>query len=215
MKERLQIGLFSFFVTFLVSSVAYNLLNGGDKAMNEIVAAIIGLIAAIVSVGVVEFVGWKKVLNRIGNCKEIPIAERFNNLEKQLDNDIGVDKNAVCLTEQHRNLEKFLEKEMSNSIKEATKSANKTYDIIKFENEQRMQRELLLSANEYRLAQALDEISGFKDVFLAKADDVRRLTEQVSALQSENHDLQKEIAEQKKRIEELESPDPRERVRRI
>ena len=204
MKERLQIGLFSFFVTFLVSSVAYNLLNGGDKTMNEIVGAIIGLIAAIVSVGIVEIVGWKKVHKLIDNGEKIPIAERFNNLEKRLDNDIGVDKNAVCLTEQHRNLEKFLEKEMNNSLKEATKSANRTYDIIKLEKEQRSQRELLLSANEYRLAQALDEISGFKDVFLAKSKDVQQLTQRISVLEAEKHELQRKIAEQESRIYELE-----------
>ena len=112
--------------------------------MDALITAIITLVGSVLAITVTEIVGWKKVLNRMGECKLRPLSERFNNIE----NDIGVDKNVPCLTQQHRNLEKILYNEIVASVNNASINTKETYTLIKNEKKVRQQRETLLSANE-------------------------------------------------------------------
>lgn len=87
--------------------------NGVDLNLDTIITAIITLCGTIAAVGVVEIVGWKKVLNRMGGAaKNKPISERFNDVDKQFDNAVGVDKNVPCLTKQHRDIINIIEKDL-------------------------------------------------------------------------------------------------------
>lgn len=174
-------------------------------SVEPIVAAIIGLVASILSITITEIVGWKKISKKFGDCENKPISERFNRVEKILENDIGVDKNSPCLTEQHKQIEKLIEKELISAVNKANNASAQTFNLIKSESELRKQREMLLSANEYRLSQAIDDISTFKAVWQQKNEQIQDLCKEIAELKQESHLLNQTIVQQAEQIDALNS----------
>ena len=168
--------------------------------MDALITAIITLVGSVLAITVTEIVGWKKVLNRMGECKLRPLSERFNNIA----NDIGVDKNVPCLTQQHRNLETILYNEIVASVNNASINTKETYTLIKNEKKVRQQRETLLSANEYRLSQAIDELSSFKNIWQEQKECLQKFSGRISELENENRELKQTIDKQNKIIREYE-----------
>lgn len=184
--------------------------------MDSLVGAIVGS-AATIFVGILGLIGVcisngrkSKKLNdnlvKLQDCQigvkdgELSIANRLGVTNGEETNLTAQNK---ILREDHTDIKKILNEEIKKSINIVADNAKKTYTFIVNESEMRKQKEQLLQSNEYRWAQAIDDLILYKNILGEKNQLIADLYREKSELEEANKELDEVIKTQAKQIEEL------------
>lgn len=184
--------------------------------MDSLVGAIVGS-AATIFVGILGLIGVcisngrkSKKLNdnlvKLQDCQigvkdgELSIANRLGVTNGEETNLTAQNK---ILREDHKNIKIILNEEIKKSINIVADNAKNTYTFIVNESEMRKQKEQLLQSNEYRWAQAIDDLTLFKYILGEKNQLIADLYREKSELEEANKELDEVIKTQAKQIEEL------------
>ena len=184
--------------------------------MDSLVGAIVGS-AATIFVGILGLIGVcisngrkSKKLNdnlvKLQDCQigvkdgELSIANRLGVTNGEETNLTAQNK---ILREDHKNIKIILNEEIKKSINIVADNAKNTYTFIVNESEMRKQKEQLLQSNEYRWAQAIDDLTLFKNILGEKSQLIADLYREKSELEEANKELDEVIKTQAKQIEEL------------
>ena len=184
--------------------------------MDSLVGAIVGS-AATIFVGILGLIGVcisngrkSKKLNdnlvKLQDCQigvkdgELSIANRLGVTNGEETNLTAQNK---ILREDHKNIKIILNEEIKKSINIVADNAKNTYTFIVNESEMRKQKEQLLQSNEYRWAQAIDDLILYKNILGAKNQLIADLYREKSELEEANKELDEVIKTQAKQIEEL------------
>lgn len=184
--------------------------------MDSLVGAIIGS-AATIFAGILGLIGVcisngrkSKKLNdnlvKLQDCQigvkdgELSIANRLGVTNGEETNLTAQNK---ILREDHKNIKIILNEEIKKSINIVADNAKNTYTFIVNESEMRKQKEQLLQSNEYRWAQAIDDLTMFKNILGEKNQLIADLYREKSELEEANKELDEVIKTQAKQIEEL------------
>ena len=184
--------------------------------MDSLVGAIVGS-AATIFVGILGLIGVcisngrkSKKLNdnlvKLQDCQigvkdgELSIANRLGVTNGEETNLTAQNK---ILREDHKDIKIILNEEIKKSINIVADNAKKTYTFIVNESEMRKQKEQLLQSNEYRWAQAIDDLILYKNILGAKNQLIADLYREKSELEEANKELDEVIKTQAKQIEEL------------
>lgn len=184
--------------------------------MDSLVGAIVGS-AATIFVGILGLIGVcisngrkSKKLNdnlvKLQDCQigvkdgELSIANRLGVTNGEETNLTAQNK---ILREDHKNIKIILNEEIKKSINIVADNAKKTYTFIVNESEMRKQKEQLLQSNEYRWAQAIDDLILYKNILGEKNQLIADLYREKSELEEANKELDEVIKTQAKQIEEL------------
>ena len=184
--------------------------------MDSLVGAIVGS-AATIFVGILGLIGVcisngrkSKKLNdnlvKLQDCQigvkdgELSIANRLGVTNGEETNLTAQNK---ILREDHKNIKIILNEEIKKSINIVADNAKNTYTFIVNESEMRKQKEQLLQSNEYRWAQAIDDLILYKNILGEKNQLIADLYREKSELEEANKELDEVIKTQAKQIEEL------------
>ena len=184
--------------------------------MDSLVGAIVGS-AATIFVGILGLIGVcisngrkSKKLNdnlvKLQDCQigvkdgELSIANRLGVTNGEETNLTSQNK---ILREDHKNIKIILNEEIKKSINIVADNAKNTYTFIVNESEMRKQKEQLLQSNEYRWAQAIDDLILYKNILGEKNQLIADLYREKSELEEANKELDEVIKTQAKQIEEL------------
>lgn len=184
--------------------------------MDSLVGAIVGSVATIF-VGILGLIGVcisngrkSKKLNdnlvKLQDCQigvkdgELSIANRLGVTNGEETNLTAQNK---ILREDHKDIKIILNEEIKKSINIVADNAKNTYTFIVNENEMRKQKEQLLQSNEYRWAQAIDDLILYKNILGEKNQLIADLYREKSELEEANKELDEVIKTQAKQIEEL------------
>ena len=184
--------------------------------MDSLVGAIVGS-AATIFVGILGLIGVcisngrkSKKLNdnlvKLQDCQigvkdgELSIANRLGVTNGEETNLTAQNK---ILREDHKNIKIILNEEIKKSINIVADNAKNTYTFIVNESEMRKQKEQLLQSNEYRWAQAIDDLTLFKNKLGEKNQLIADLYREKSELAKANKEFDEVIKTQAKQIEEL------------
>ena len=184
--------------------------------MDSLVGAIVGSVATIF-VGILGLIGVcisngrkSKKLNdnlvKLQDCQigvkdgELSIANRLGVTNGEETNLTAQNK---ILREDHKDIKIILNEEIKKSINIVADNAKNTYTFIVNENEMRKQKEQLLQSNEYRWAQAIDDLILYKNILGEKNQLIADLYREKSELEETNKELDEVIKTQAKQIEEL------------
>lgn len=184
--------------------------------MESIVGAIIGAGGAIL-VGILGLIGTciyngrktKKLNDNLLKLQdsyigvkdgELPIANRLGVTNGEETNLTAQHK---ILREDHKDIKIILNEEIKKSINSVADNAKNTYTFIVNESEMRKQKEQLLQSNEYRWAQAIDDLILYKNIVEEKNQLIADLCREKSELEEANKELDEVIKTQAKQIEEL------------
>ena len=184
--------------------------------MDSLVGAIVGS-AATIFVGILGLIGVcigngrkSKKLNdnliKLQDCQigvkdgELSIANRLGVTNGEETNLTAQNK---ILKEDHKDIKIILNEEIKKSINIVADNAKNTYTFIVNENEMRKQKEQLLQSNEYRWAQAIDDLILYKNILGEKNQLIADLYREKSELEEANKELHKVIKTQTRQIEEL------------
>lgn len=184
--------------------------------MDSLVGAIIGS-AATIFAGILGLIGVcisngrkSKKLNdnlvKLQDCQigvkdgELSIANRLGVTNGEETNLTAQHK---ILREDHKDIKIILNEEIKKSINIVADNAKKTYTFIVNESEMRKQKEQLLQSNEYRWAQAIDDLILYKNILGEKNQLIADLYREKSELEEANKELDEVIKTQAKQIEEL------------
>ena len=184
--------------------------------MDSLVGAIVGS-AATIFVGILGLIGVcisngrkSKKLNdnlvKLQDCQigvkdgELSIANRLGVTNGEETNLTAQNK---ILREDHKNIKIILNEEIKKSINIVADNAKNTYTFIANESEMRKQKEQLLQSNEYRWAQAIDDLILYKNILGEKNQLIADLYREKSELEEANKELDEVIKTQAKQIEEL------------
>ena len=184
--------------------------------MDSLVGAIVGS-AATIFVGILGLIGVcisngrkSKKLNdnlvKLQDCQigvkdgELSIANRLGVTNGEETNLTAQNK---ILREDHKDIKIILNEEIKKSINIVADNAKNTYTFIVNESEMRKQKEQLLQSNEYRWAQAIDDLILYKNILGAKNQLIADLYREKSELEEANKELDEVIKTQAKQIEEL------------
>ena len=184
--------------------------------MDSLVGAIVGSVATIF-VGILGLIGVcisngrkSKKLNdnlvKLQDCQigvkdgELSIANRLGVTNGEETNLTAQHK---ILREDHKDIKIILNEEIKKSINIVADNAKNTYTFIVNENEMRKQKEQLLQSNEYRWAQAIDDLILYKNILGEKNQLIADLYREKSELEEANKELDEVIKTQAKQIEEL------------
>ena len=184
--------------------------------MDSLVGAIVGSVATIF-VGILGLIGVcisngrkSKKLNdnlvKLQDCQigvkdgELSIANRLGVTNGEETNLTAQNK---ILREDHKDIKIILNEEIKKSINIVADNAKNTYTFIVNENEMRKQKEQLLQSNEYRWAQAIDDLILHKNILGEKNQLIADLYREKSELEETNKELDEVIKTQAKQIEEL------------
>ena len=184
--------------------------------MDSLVGAIVGS-AATIFVGILGLIGVcisngrkSKKLNdnlvKLQDCQigvkdgELSIANRLGVTNGEETNLTAQNK---ILREDHKDIKIILNEEIKKSINIVADNAKNTYTFIVNESEMRKQKEQLLQSNEYRWAQAIDDLTLFKNILEEKNQLIADLYREKSELEEANKELDEVIKTQAKQIEEL------------
>lgn len=184
--------------------------------MDSLVGAIVGS-AATIFVGILGLIGVcisngrkSKKLNdnlvKLQDCQigvkdgELSIANRLG-----VTNGEGTNLTAQhkILREDHKDIKIILNEEIKKSINSVADNAKNTYTFIVNESEMRKQKEQLLQSNEYRWAQAIDDLILYKNILGEKNQLIADLYREKSELAKANKEFDEVIKTQAKQIEEL------------
>ena len=105
--------------------------------------------------------------------------------------------------EGHADIKKILNEEIKKSINSVADSTKGTYAFITNEFNMKKQREQLLDNNDKRWAQAIDDLTLFKNILGEKNQLIADLYREKSELEEANKELDEVIKTQAKQIEEL------------
>ncbi|MGN0697123.1 MAG: hypothetical protein ACI4JV_00030 [Ruminiclostridium sp.] len=184
--------------------------------MDSLVGAIVGS-AATIFVGILGLIGVcisngrkSKKLNdnlvKLQDCQigvkdgELSIANRLGVTNGEGTNLTAQNK---ILREDHKDIKIILNEEIKKSINSVADNAKNTYTFIVNESEMRKQKEQLLQSNEYRWAQAIDDLILYKNILGEKNQLIADLYREKSELVKTNKELDEVIKTQAKQIEEL------------
>ena len=184
--------------------------------MDSLVGAIIGS-AATIFAGILGLIGVcinngrkSKKLNdnlvKLQDCQigvkdgELSIANRLGVTNGEETNLTAQNK---ILREDHKDIKVILNEEIKKSINSVADNAKNTYTFIVNESEMRKQKEQLLQSNEYRWAQAIDDLILYKNILGEKNQLIADLYREKSELAKANKKLDEIIKTQAKQIEEL------------
>ena len=184
--------------------------------MDSLVGAIVGS-AATIFVGILGLIGVcisngrkSKKLNdnlvKLQDCQigvkdgELSIANRLGVTNGEETNLTAQNK---ILREDHKNIKIILNEEIKKNINIVADNAKNTYTFIVNESEMRKQKEQLLQSNEYRWAQAIDDLILYKNILGEKNQLIADLYREKSELEEANKELDEVIKTQAKQIEEL------------
>ena len=184
--------------------------------MDSLVGAIVGS-AATIFVGILGLIGVcisngrkSKKLNdnlvKLQDCQigvkdgELSIANRLGVTNGEETNLTAQNK---ILREDHKNIKIILNEEIKKNINIVADNAKNTYTFIVNESEMRKQKEQLLQSNEYRWAQAIDDLILYKNILGEKNQLIADLYREKSELVKTNKELDEVIKTQAKQIEEL------------
>ena len=184
--------------------------------MDSLVGAIVGS-AATIFVGILGLIGVcisngrksKKIndnLVKLQDCQigvkdgELSIANRLGVTNGEETNLTAQNK---ILREDHKDIKIILNEEIKKSINIVADNAKNTYTFIVNESEMRKQKEQLLQSNEYRWAQAIDDLILYKNILGEKNQLIADLYREKSELEEANKELYEVIKTQAKQIEEL------------
>ena len=184
--------------------------------MDSLVGAIVGS-AATIFVGILGLIGVcisngrkSKKLNdnlvKLQDCQigvkdgEFSIANRLGVTNGEETNLTAQNK---ILREDHKDIKIILNEEIKKSINIVADNAKNTYTFIVNESEMRKQKEQLLQSNEYRWAQAIDDLILYKNILGEKNQLIADLYREKSELEEANKELDEVIKTQAKQIEEL------------
>ena len=184
--------------------------------MDSLVGAIIGS-AATIFAGILGLIGVcisngrkSKKLNdnlvKLQDCQigvkdgELSIANRLGVTNGEETNLTAQNK---ILREDHKDIKIILNEEIKKSINIVADNAKNTYTFIVNESEMRKQKEQLLQSNEYRWAQAIDDLILYKNILGEKNQLIADLYREKSELEEANKELDEVIKTQAKQIEEL------------
>ena len=184
--------------------------------IDSLVGAIVGS-AATIFVGILGLIGVcisngrkSKKLNdnlvKLQDCQigvkdgELSIANRLG-----VTNGEGTNLTAQhkILREDHKDIKIILNEEIKKSINSVADNAKNTYTFIVNESEMRKQKEQLLQSNEYRWAQAIDDLILYKNILGEKNQLIADLYREKSELAKANKEFDEVIKTQAKQIEEL------------
>lgn len=184
--------------------------------MDSLVGAIIGS-AATIFAGILGLIGVcisngrksKKLNDNLVKLQDCQIGVKDGELS--IANRLGVTNGeGTNLTTQHKTLMEdhtdikiILNEEIKKSINIVADNAKKTYTFIVNESEMRKQKEQLLQSNEYRWAQAIDDLILYKNILGEKNQLIADLYREKSELEEANKELDEVIKTQAKQIEEL------------
>ena len=197
-----------YWITYFVICVVFK--------MDSLVGAIVGS-AATIFVGILGLIGVcisngrkSKKLNdnlvKLQDCQigvkdgELSIANRLGVTNGEETNLTAQNK---ILREDHKNIKIILNEEIKKSINIVADNAKNTYTFIVNESEMRKQKEQLLQSNEYRWAQAIDDLTLIKNILGEKNQLIADLYREKSELEEANKELDEVIKTQAKQIEEL------------
>lgn len=186
--------------------------------MDSLVGAIVGS-SATIFVGILGLIGVcisngrkSKKLNdnlvKLQDCQigvkdgELSIANRLGVTNGEETNLTAQNK---ILREDHKDIKIILNEEIKKSINSVADNAKNTYTFIVNESEMRKQKEQLLQSNEYRWAQAIDDLILYKNILGEKNQLIADLYREKSKLEEANKELDEVIKTQAKQIEELNS----------
>lgn len=184
--------------------------------MDSLVGAIVGS-AATIFVGILGLIGVcisngrkSKKLNdnlvKLQDCQigvkdgELSIANRLGVTNGEETNLTAQNK---ILREDHKDIKIILNEEIKKSINIVADNAKNTYTFIVNESKMRKQKEQLLQSNEYRWAQAIDDLILYKNILGEKNQLIADLYREKSELEETNKELDEVIKTQAKQIEEL------------
>lgn len=184
--------------------------------MDSLVGAIVGS-AATIFVGILGLIGVcisngrksKKLNDSIVKLQDCQIGVKDGELS--IANRLGVTNGEgtnlttqhKALKEDHSDIKKILNEEIKKSINNVADSAKDTYTFIMNESNMKKQREQLLENNEYRLSQAIDDLSLFKNILGEKSRLIADLHQEKCELERANQKLNKIVKSQAQQIEEL------------
>ena len=184
--------------------------------MDSLVGAIVGS-AATIFVGILGLIGVcisngrkSKKLNdnlvKLQDC-QIGVKDGELSIANRLGVTNGEETNLTAqnniLREDHKNIKIILNEEIKKSINIVADNAKNTYTFIVNESEMRKQKEQLLQSNEYRWAQAIDDLILYKNILGEKNQLIADLYREKSELEEANKELDEVIKTQAKQIEEL------------
>lgn len=138
----------------------------------------------------------KKIRNRIYNAISSFMALTFLTMSVFAEGNIA---NSVIAT----GTKKLIADVSSWLTSIVADNAKNTYTFIVNESEMRKQKEQLLQSNEYRWAQAIDDLTLFKNILGEKNQLIADLYREKSELEEANKELDEVIKTQAKQIEEL------------
>ena len=174
-----------------------------------ILVAFVCILGLIGGVGISYGIKSKKIndnLVKLQDCQigvkdgEFSIANRLGVTNGEETNLTAQNK---ILREDHKNIKIILNEEIKKSINIVADNAKNTYTFIVNESEMRKQKEQLLQSNEYRWAQAIDDLTLFKNILGEKNQLIADLYREKSELEEANKELDEVIKTQAKQIEEL------------
>lgn len=184
--------------------------------MDSLVGAIIGS-AATIFAGILGLIGVcisngrksKKIndnLVKLQDC-QIGVKDGEFSIANRLGVTNGEETNLTAqhkiLREDHKDIKIILNEEIKKSINIVADNAKNTYTFIVNESEMRKQKEQLLQSNEYRWAQAIDDLILYKNILGEKNQLIADLYREKSELEEANKELDEVIKTQAKQIEEL------------
>ena len=177
----------------------------------EILAILVAFVCILGLIGVCISNGRKsKKLNdnlvKLQDC-QIGVKDGELSIANRLGVTNGEETNLTAqnniLREDHKNIKIILNEEIKKSINIVADNAKNTYTFIVNESEMRKQKEQLLQSNEYRWAQAIDDLILYKNILGEKNQLIADLYREKSELEEANKELDEVIKTQAKQIEEL------------
>lgn len=224
MKEKVRECIFLFLLpvapivfvvigNFLVANKIINITYAGESEMIEVdlnsiittVLAVFGsIIVAILGMIASEIIGWRKVRNRL----------------KEIDEHIGVDKNRVCVSQQHENMSDSIMKNneeiksiLNNELISTRVTVDKLYSQIDKDNREKEKvKSIIIRADGQQLNDSHQFLNALYDKYweserqiLILQQENKNLINKVDALRQENEILKNQINElsQREQVQEL------------
>lgn len=174
----------------ILYSLFFILSKGTDSNMGEITAALIGVISALGINAMVEFAGWKSVKRRIGSQGDKSIAM----MAEEISENMGVDKNHVCLTRQHDEIKEILTGDIKGILNKDI--AGVLHDINMrdiAEISKKEAREQLLNPQQAELLHTMSKLNAFFDNWQKTIEINFKQCEAIEQLALENSQLKSRI----------------------
>ncbi len=196
MKEKIRHYVFLLLIPTAVSIGYCFFRNRENTKMIEIdpstiIVALITALTSMIGIIVVEICGWRKTLNKMKHYEEI----------------IGVDKNRVCLSQQHEDMEKSILSKtgevktiLNSELNTANTKLEGLYYKMKKDEEAEKINKAVLSASGRSADEFMNDTKSFFQLYAdeikksaALSAQIEKLEKQNAALSASNANLQNKI----------------------